>query len=252
MNSISDRYDYKNVCKTAYYDDEFFNKFKTNELYNGILEHVSPEQGQLYLDYLKVNFPDFIDNIELFKKNDIYGGTKKSNYDSIGNISPTTLRYVKVLSDLRKLFGSLDGKKIIEIGVGYGGQCFIINQLYNISEYYLIDLDEVLLLSNKYLNKLNIEHKIVKIEDIQNINEHYDLVISNYAYSELNKELQDIYWDKLIKNSKNGYFTLNFISHLFNINSYSKDEILQKFSEKNPKVLEENPNTFENNVILYY
>jgi hypothetical protein len=71
-------------------------------------------------------------------------------------------------------------------------------------------------------------------------------------YSELYKELQDFYWEKIIKSSKNGYFTLNFISHLFNIDSYSKEEILSKFSEKGPKILEEEPKTFEKNIILYF
>lgn len=252
MNSISDTNDYKNICKLAYINDESFNKFKSNNHYNSILEHVSKEQGELYLQYLNVNFPQFTDKIDLFKMNDIYGGTILSYYDNIGYISPSTLRYIKVLSDLNSLFGSLDGKKIVEIGVGYGGQCFITNQFFSSIEYNLIDLDEVLLLSDKYLNKLNTNHKIIKIDEIDNLKDEFDIVISNYAYSEVNKDLQDFYWEKIIKNSKNGYLTLNFISHLFGINSYNKDELLQKFSVKNPKILEETPNTFEKNIILYF
>lgn len=252
MNSISDRYDYKNICKLAAEDINFFNTFKSHPSYNGILEHVSTEQGLLYLEYLRVNYPDFIEKIDSFKKNDLYGGTKLSSYDNIGEISPSTLRYIKVISDLKSIFGNLDGKKIVEIGVGYGGQCFIVNQIFNPLEYSLIDLDDVLSLSNKYLNKLDINHRLININEIDNIDEDFDLVISNYAYSELNRELQDLYWEKIIKRSKNGYFTLNFISYLFNINSYNKEQLLLKFSEKNPSILEENPNTFENNIILYY
>jgi hypothetical protein len=252
MNSISDTNSYRDMCRLAYEDENTFNTFKSNNVYNSILEHVSSEQGELYINYLEKNFPEYVDNIDIFKLNDKYGGTKKSYYDRIGNISPSTLRYIKVLSDLRDLIGDLNGKKIVEIGVGYGGQSFILNKFFNIKEYSLIDLDEVLLLSEKYLNKLDVKSRLIKIEDIDSIDEEFDLVISNYAYSELNKKLQDLYWDKIIKNSKNGYFTLNFISNLFNINSYNKEEILNKFKEKEPKILEETPKTFEQNIILHF
>ena len=70
MISISDRYDYKNICKLAYENEEIFNKFKSNGAYNEILEHVSKEQGDLYLKYLNIQFPNFIEKINSFKKND--------------------------------------------------------------------------------------------------------------------------------------------------------------------------------------
>lgn len=252
MNSISDTKGYKSACRNAATDDSFFSNFKTNREYNGILEHVSIEQGELYLSYIKNNFIGFENYLEKFKKNDLFGGSKVHNYEEIGKISPSTLRYIKVLCDLKNLFGDLNNKKIIEIGVGYGGQCLITNQYYSPSEYVLVDLDEALMLSDKYLNKNEINHRIVDINSIKDLDEDFDLVISNYAYSELDKNLQDLYYEKIIKKSKHGYFTLNFISDIFGIQSYNKEELIAKFSEKNPKVLTENPSTYENNVILHF
>jgi putative sugar O-methyltransferase len=251
MNSISDTDNYKSICINAAENDEIFKNFKSNYHYNGILEHVNKEQGQLYLNYIEKNFPNFVDYLDKFKKNDLYGGSKLSNYN-IGYISPSTLRYIKVFSDLNKLFGDLSEKKIIEIGVGYGGQCLIINQIFSPKEYALLDLNEALMLSEKYLKINEVSHKIIKIEELENLEEEYDLVISNYAYSELDKSLQDLYYEKIIKNSKNGYFTLNFISDIFKIESYNKEDLLKKFSDKNFKLLEENPNTYEDNIILYF
>jgi len=252
MQSISDTIDYKKVCLEASTNENLFNNFKNNPIYNGILEHVSKDQGQLYLNYINNNFQNLDEYIDRFKKNDIYGGTFLSEYDKIGYISPSTLRYIKVLSDLDTLFGDLNNKKIVEIGVGYGGQCFILSQYYKINDYSLIDLDESLLLTDKYLNKLDVSHRIININNISELDEDFDLVISNYAYSELSRELQDLYYEKVIKRSKNGYFTYNFISNLFNIDSYSKEEVFNKFSEKNLKIMDEYPNTFENNIILYF
>jgi SAM-dependent methyltransferase len=252
MNSISDTQQYKNVCIQAANDDEFFRIFKTNPVYNGILEHVSEEQGRLYLDYIKNNSPELLENINSFKENDTHGGTMLSAYPEIGEISPSTLRYIKVLSDLKNIFGNLDGKKIIEIGAGYGGQCLIINKLFKPSEYTIVDLNEASALSVRYLRENNICPRIIEIQDIANLDEDFDIIISNYAYSELTKELQDLYYNKIIKRSSNGYLTYNFISDICNIDSYRKNEILDKFSEKNIKILEETPKTFEENIIMHF
>ena len=164
-------------------------------------------------------------------------------------ISPSTLRYIKVLSDLIKIFGNLDGFKIAEIGGGYGGQCKIINDYFNIKNYHIIDLPEVNLLSKKYLQKLNINNvRFSTSKDL--IPEDYDLVISNYAYTELDRELQDIYKLNIIDNSKNGYLTCNFISNLFIDNSdfYSREELVN-LKEK-VEIFKEEPLSHSNNFLL--
>ena len=78
--------------------------------------------------------------MDAFKSNDKYGSPFVFDYPGVENISPTTLRYIKVLSDLKKHFGPLDGMNICEIGVGYGGQCRIINSMYRPSTYTLVDI----------------------------------------------------------------------------------------------------------------
>lgn len=252
MRSISDRKEYKEICKNAAENESDFSNFKNNFHYNAILEHVSPEQGSLYLNYLDKNFPEYTNYLEKFKGNDTYGNPKIFEYPQTGLISPSTLRYIKVLSDLKNLMGDLSGKKIIEIGPGYGGQCFILNQFFEGIEYSLVDMEESLLLSHKYLDKLGVNHRIINPSEVDSLDEEFDLVISNYAYSEVDREYQDKYWDKIISKSKRGYFTLNFVSDIFGINSHSLNEISSIFSTKNPSTLEEIPQTFEKNIILYF
>ena len=41
------------------------------------------------------------------------------------------------------------------------------------------------------------------------IKQPYDFFISNYAFTELSRELQDIYLDKIILNTPRGYLTYN-------------------------------------------
>jgi putative sugar O-methyltransferase len=252
MRSISDTNEYKNICSLAAKNEQVFNRFKRDASYIAILEHVTESIGQDYFKYIVENLPEYKLYIDLFKLNDKYGDPRIFNYPDFGNVSPTTLRYIKVLSDLKILFGDLTNKKIVEIGVGYGGQCFILQQYFNPKDYFLLDIEEALALTNEYLNKLNTKHTILNIEDLDSIDEEFDLVISNYAYSELCMKSQDLYYEKIIKKSKHGYFTLNFISDIYGLNYYSLDQIKEKFSEKNFCILDEKPKTFEKNIILYF
>jgi putative sugar O-methyltransferase len=249
--SISDTQKYKNACKMATISDFHFDFFKKDQAYTEILEHVNQEQGQMYKDYLDIHFSDYKTKLDKFKENDIHGSPAVFNYNDIGLISPTTLRYIKVLSDLKNLYGSLDNFNIVEIGVGYGGQCKIITDFFNISKYYLIDLDEATDLALKYLNKLNVSKaEAMRFDEIDTVNLKFDLVISNYAFTELNRDIQDIYLKNIVTQSSRGYITCNFISQYCNINSYSLQELELKLNQFNLKKFQEFPLTHKDNLIL--
>jgi putative sugar O-methyltransferase len=94
--------------------------------------------------------------------------------------------YVKVLSDLKLKFGDLNGKKIVEIGGGYGGQARVLFLEFMNLDYTIIDLPEVLLLINKFTESANLNSgklNLFSALDFPTIKS--DLVISNYAFSEL-------------------------------------------------------------------
>lgn len=223
-SSITDFDDYKNVCFNASIDDDDFNVFKQNSTYIGILEHVNYEQGQKYIDtIIKDNILD-LSKINKFKENDLYGSANICKYGNpFGLISPSTLRYVKILSDLILYFGDLSNFNIIEIGVGYGGQAKIILDYFNIKNYYFVDLFEVNLLAKKYLNKFNYSNcTFLDYNDLPD--KEYDLIISNYALTECSKEFQNLYYEKIIKKSKRGYIIANTIAHAFNIENYTQNE----------------------------
>jgi len=250
MNSVSNNKTYPQICSAASEDDSIFNKFKTIPEYTEILEHTSVQIGSDYLNIIKRDNPQLLEPkyLEKFKQNDIYGGSSKYYYTDI-LIAPSTLRYIKVLSDLIKIFGNLDGFKIAEVGGGYGGQCKIINDYFNIKSYHIVDLPEVNKLSKKYLEKLNVDN--VRVSCVEDLSiDRYDLFISNYAYTELDRSLQNIYKANIIDTSKNGYMICNFISNIFINNSdfYSRDEILN-LKEK-VKIFKEEPLTHSSNFIL--
>ena len=158
--SASDNGVYPEFCYIASKHDEVFQNFKRHPVYNAILEHVSPELGAAYLEIILSN-PDLkldADKWKIFLQNDSIGNPNTATYH-VGNAqltcSPTTLRYTKVLSDIVSLFDTDKIHIVSEIGIGYAGQCRILMNMLPIEEYNLIDLPEVLALSEKFLNKLN-------------------------------------------------------------------------------------------------
>ena len=241
---------YKNICKLASENDNYFNIFRQNLDYKEVLEHVDYDTGKLYLDVI-ISRNQFDNNdFEKFKKNDLYGGATLEDFENVGKICPSTLRYIKVLSDLIIYFKTLDNFRICEIGVGYGGQSRIIMSYFNIKDYTYVDLESPLSLTSKYMNKFDDIDKnklnFITMDELKN--NKYDLIISNYAFSELTRNVQDIYTDKIIKNSSHGYITYNNFARFDN---YKLDEYKVKFS-KDIKIYEEEPNTNPLNKIIVW
>lgn len=171
-------------------------------------------------------------------------------------VSPTTLRYVKVLQDIMTLFDVEKIRRIVEIGVGYGGQCrILVKYLKNVEKYYLFDLPEVLQLSRTWLKKTFSEEKeyAKKVEFIDgtgvDIDRRCDFVISNYAFSELTREVQDIYLDRVILKSQSGYITWNSLSYDM-MDGYALNELLEKIP--NSFTIPEEPLTSPNNCIIVW
>ena len=77
----------------------------------------------------------------------------------------------------------------------------------------------------------------------------YDLVISNYGFSELRRDLQDVYLEKVILSSKRGYITYNEITPL-EFYSYKKDELVKIIPHS--KIIDEIPLTHPQNCIIIW
>ena len=196
---------YLNVCNYAANSDEFFKQFKSHPAYRHVLEHVSFEEGQQYLKEIDI---DYLDKLEEVKENGSLGSPVIYEYPSVGEISPTTIRYIKNTSDIINKFGtSFDS--IVEIGGGYGGLCKVLSSFIKFEQYLLLDLEECNLLSRKYLSHFNLPTLSYRSEEIDEIDENFDLLISNYAFSECHKEVQQDYIERFIKKSNNFYIMHN-------------------------------------------
>lgn len=231
--------DYQNKC-LEFAESDLFYIFRYDKTFREMYEHVNYEEGLIYIEEIRKLYP-YLLKIETFMANDRIGQPIIYYYEEFGfEVAPTTLRYIKVLADLIKYFGSLDGMDIVEIGAGYGGQCRIIHEMFKPKSYTIIDVPEAVKLTERYLKEFAIYPKAQF--------KHYDLFISNYAFTEIPRDYQDLYIEKFINKSDNGYITCNF---------YQRPDDMLTFNDilklkDNYMVLEEIPRTAPDNFIYLW
>lgn len=247
--SLSDNQSYPQICLDASNHFRYFNKFRRNFIYRSIVETVTHDLGKKYIEVIGED-NDIIGQLNNFKKNDEWGGPFLSDYEKWGKISPTTIRYIKVGQDLKSNLKNLTDFDVCEIGVGYGGQCRILDAIFNFKTYTLVDIQPALQLSKQYLGNFILKTEIIfKTMNELSSTREYDLCISNYAFSELPREIQDVYLKKVILKSKNGYITYsdNFTPDHFN--SYKINELLKTIPGS--RLIEEKPKTGPNYIIVW-
>ena len=246
--SLSDNQAYPQLCLKASHDYRHFNTFRRHPVYSQILEHVSENQGSDYLQIISRD-DDILAAIDRFKDNDTHGGPRVCDYPRIGSISPSTLRYIKVLMDLKSHFQTLDGLDICEIGVGYGGQCRIINAYFMPEKYCLVDIQPALSLARRFLDHFPL-HSTLTYKTMNELRHRsHDLVISNDAFTQLPRAVQDVYLRKVILNAKRGYITCREIASE-EFDAYTSAELTAMIP--GAKILAEDPLRHPKNGIIVW
>lgn len=238
-----------------------FASFRGNPHYTRVLEHVPDHWGQGYLEL--ITDPLIRDICLGSEYADTVGSPRVAEFEG-RKISPTTLRYGKVLQDLVDAFPDLANMhSVVEIGVGYGGQTRLISEYVRLKggrmrEYYLIDLLPVLQLSRLYLEHFPLAFQVKYVTKSElDIVGNYDLVISNYAFSEFTRSLQKQYLDRVLLRSRCGYLTMNTglrdnftLVPAADTSCHSAEELMRMLP--NSVVHEEKPRSAPHNYLLIF
>lgn len=231
--------------KIAKNNNNEFSSFKQNPTFCKVIGNDIRSQQVCDSLYNKLKTSKLFDYIDKFKTNDSIGLPKQYYYPDIGNISPGTLYFIEILSDIVKKFDDIHNFNVLEIGSGYGGQAKIILD-YGVKNYTCIDVSGPLDLCKKYLNHFNYENTtFIGVDELDSVLEfsNYDLVISNWCLSEFDIPGLSFYVDKIIKFIDRGYFLMNMWDterKLFLFNELAKHY-------KTISVEPESVNTFMNN-----
>ena len=235
-------------------DEALLSNFRRKYDYREILEHVSFSLGKQYLDLIKYSMPDSYNQLLLENLiNDSFGNPYRYKYSEKLCISPTTLRYIYTAIDIERTIGLGRNESVVEIGVGYGGQAAVLESLYKVSNYDAFDLPEVISLTNVYLKKINSRIRFDSRDIHRAQDKVWDIVISNYAFSELNKDLQIRYLGSILSKTSRGYMIMN--SGRLNASGRSNSKLsVNEIAEFLPtlRIKEENPLTGPDNYVIYW
>jgi hypothetical protein len=236
---------FQEECELATSNDETFANFRRLQSIVDIIDTVGGSLGAECLDLAEQLNPTVVASYDRFRSSDACGNPELHQMGSRGGFSGVTARYIYFLTEIESLFGSLEGKSIIEIGGGYGGQCKIVHDLFKPAAYTLVDLPHVLKLAKRFLHSFGIDDVQYKTADELADGQHYDLVISNYAFTECRKEVQAQYLEQILTRSTWGYLKCNVLKKAASLPQYSKQELLSSVqgSEELPH-LPEYPRTW--------
>lgn len=141
---------------------------------------------------------------------------------------------------------------IAEIGCGYGGQAAVLNRMFAVKDYTCFDLDPALRLIDIYLHRIN-SGLVVKHGSLDQEERNWDFAISNYAFSELSRDLQLEYLNKVISRSQAGYMIMNSGRTNKTGRSLGKLHYKEIFEFlPNPRIEEEEPLTGPDNYVILW
>ena len=247
-DSSSSQYNYLNIIEEAISNEEVFNIFRSDQRYGDILEHISDDLAKEYYSKLReeLSHKDIVSYCKSIKNI----GSPSLKYFEKDELNPTTLRYINIALDLNKKFPDDSFKNIIELGAGFGGQALILDKIYKINNYTFIDLPQVNKLIKKFINlhKYGFKAHFSEIE-IFTDNLKYDLFLSNYAFSELPRNLQIEAANKIISKSNCGYMIVNNFNNVSF--RYLSKRGYSKFI-KNLSIHEEIPESYIFNKLITY
>lgn len=139
---------------------------------------------------------------------------------------PVTVRYngERVCMDyLQSLFElafiarevDLRGGRVLEIGAGYGRTCHAILSNFDIASYHIIDLENTLRLSRRYLREvLNdaqyAKLRFVQVDDVDGMPDsaRFDLCVNIHSFGEMRPAVVRAYLD-LIRDTCGAFYTKN-------------------------------------------
>ncbi len=200
---------YNEALYRAASDDEAFEFFRRAPGIREIVEGVPTCVGHGYHEKLRAKLGDEALALmwDRITENDRYGNPERLELSPQGHAASTTMRYAWNVTDMIAHGVVLDDADIVEVGGGYGGLCRMIHAFHKPKSYTIIDLPDALALADRYLKCYGIDARMVSC-DAYGV-EPIDTFISNYALTELTRDVQDEYVNKLMTHAVCGYVTFN-------------------------------------------
>lgn len=224
--------DWVKLTQKAAEEECVFDCFRSYDIAKLIVDGYPAVATHEYLKKIKAK-KYYASLLNLWEANDSFMGPEIYIYYEGKKLTPATGRHLVNVNNYIELFGkTILTKSICEIGAGWGGECVLMQRVKDIYfpkkylNYTIFDLSTSVGLIEKFTSKFAAKCTFSNLSIIQK--HSFDLVISNGAYSEMGRELQEEYFRKVISKSRNGYFITNFDTHSIRLGGFSTVEFLKK------------------------
>ena len=227
--SISGTMDWPRACAALANGTWTSKNFRRTHAVRQVVETLGPVDGRYFSKWIRDNAPEYLTDRRVAAV-DTWGDPIRWPAACLGTsraFSPTTLRYLAHALWLKREGFVMEGGSVIELGVGFGGLA-AMNAIVSKATTIMVDLPPVAEAAMLQMNELGLgkfastDHAKAAAGDV--------CFISNYAFTELSRDMQDTYADQFIRHADRGVILSNaavFSSHMQSRNNAQIIDLLK-------------------------
>lgn len=230
-SSVSGTMPWTAICRDFANGISGSDDFRRDSAVRDVVETVGPVDGRFYASRILEWGPAWLDDQTVLAFDD-WGSPIRWPGFLLGlrrSFSPTTLRYLATALWLKRSGYVEQGGRIAEIGVGFGGLP-AMNALVSGAMTTLIDLPEVEQAAMRAMTEIGLSDHVVSgsSDPVEAVN----LMVSNYAFTELDGPTQQHYFDRYIKSAKHCVIISNSSIFASSIRGRTDDELMKWFQSE--------------------
>jgi hypothetical protein len=237
-SSISASMPWASICSAFADGRRESHNFRRNVAVRDVVETAGPVEGRFYARRIHEWGNEWLGDPAVTKI-DTWGDPIRWPGPLLGTpgaFSPTTLRYLATALWLKNSGYLTHGLDVIEIGVGFGGLA-AMNALVSGTITTLVDLPQVEHAAMRMLAENDLSRH-ARLSDGHGADPAH-LVVSNYAFTELSRDVQNDYFEKHIRRASHCVIISNAAVFSGSIGGRTDDDLMAWFrSEGIPARLE--------------
>lgn len=203
---------YRAECDKAASDPEAFAVFRQQTEIIRTMEGREPEWAAELWQFAVEKWPAARNYRKFFRRLDAIGGPQNPQEVSQGFfLTATMASFIADAAALVYCFGNLNGLHIAELGGGYGALAAIVCGTQAPGSYTIYDIPETCALQRAYLGAA----RTAGVKTSSFIGEVTpDMVVSNYAFSELNVDSRKEIGKRMFLKSPRGFVTWHSLTNI--------------------------------------
>ena len=181
--------------------------FRSDPAIAQVVECVPGAEGEAYAAALALLAPHRWVEVGCLRNDAVGGAPRPVTHEGV-TLAAATWRYAFRAAELDLLFGPLSGLRIVEIGGGYGGLAAAVCAMASPAQYTIVDAPEPCRLQESYLDAVGVSG-VETCSSLSGTPLAFDLVVSDFALSELSDDYRTVYGRALLRQARGGAFCWN-------------------------------------------